>query len=271
MPRFSRFSRWYGAGPLHLLTMIGCLALAGYAAADLLPSNPVGIAVWLVAAVVGHDLILMPLYTLADRSALAVFRHHPPRQPDVPWINYLRVPVVLSGLLLLIWFPLIFRLPKRFTYTTTLSIDPYLWHWLAITGALFLLSATAYALRLRTARHRHPPRTRGKHEESRGKHSKPPTTEHPPPNNAPHQDDPRQDDPRQTGRSEDGPRQGDPRESGPREGRRSESGPRQGDPRESGPREGRRSESGPRQGDPRESDPREGDPRQSGPPWDLPS
>ena len=170
MPRFSRFSRWYGAGPLHLLTMIGCLALAGYAAADLLPGNPVGIAVWLVAAVVGHDLILMPLYTLADRSALAVFRHHPPRRPDVPWINYLRVPVVLSGLLLLIWFPLIFRLPKRFTYTTTLSIDPYLWHWLAVTGTLFLLSATAYAIRLRTARHHHPPRPRGKHEESPDKH-----------------------------------------------------------------------------------------------------
>jgi hypothetical protein len=147
-----RFLRWYGAGPLHLLTMLACLALAGYAAAELLPGNFVGIPVWLVGAVIGHDLILMPLYTLADRSAVAVFRHAPSQLPAVPWINYLRVPAALSGILLLIWFPLIFRLPTRFPATTTLSLSPYLWHWLAVTGALFLLSAAALALRLRKAR-----------------------------------------------------------------------------------------------------------------------
>ena len=147
-----RFLRWYGAGSLHLLTMAGCFALAGYAAAELLPNDAVGIPVWFVGAVIGHDLILMPLYTLADRSVLVVFRHRPPNLPAVPWINYLRVPVVLSGLLLLIWFPLIFRLPTRFPVTTTLSLDPYLWHWLAVTGALFLLSATAFALRLGAVR-----------------------------------------------------------------------------------------------------------------------
>jgi peroxiredoxin len=148
----SRLLRWYGASPLHLLTMIGSFALAGYAAAELLPVNPVGILVWLVAAVIGHDLLLMPLYTLADRSVLAVFRHRPLTLPAGPWINYLRVPVVLSGLLLLIWFPLILRLPGRFPASTTLPLNPYLWHWLAVTGALFLLSATTLALRLRATR-----------------------------------------------------------------------------------------------------------------------
>jgi hypothetical protein len=147
-----RFLRWYGASPLHLLTMLGCFALAGYAAAELLPGNAIGILVWLAGAVIGHDLLLMPLYTLADRSAMAVFRHRPARLPAVPWINYLRVPAALSGILLLIWFPLIFRLPTRFPATTTLSLDPYLWHWLAVTGALFLLSAVTLAVRLRTAR-----------------------------------------------------------------------------------------------------------------------
>ncbi len=145
-----RFPRWYGANPLHLLTMLGCFALAGYAAAELLPNNAVGIPIWLAGAVIGHDLILMPLYTLADRSVMAVFRHRRPSLPTVPWINYLRVPAALSGILLLIWFPLIFRLPARFPDTTTLSLDPYLWHWLGVTGALFLLSAAALALRLRT-------------------------------------------------------------------------------------------------------------------------
>ena len=145
-----RFLRWYGASPLHLLTMLGCFALAGYAAAEFVPNHAAGILVWFAGAVIGHDLILIPLYTLADRSAVAVIRHRPPRLPAVPWINYLRVPAALSGMLLLIWFPLIFRLPVRFPATTTLSLDPYLWHWLAVTGALFLLSAAALALRLRT-------------------------------------------------------------------------------------------------------------------------
>ena len=78
--------------------------------------------------------------------------------PAAPWINYLRVPAALSGLLLLIWFPLIFRLPRRFPVTTTLSLSPYLWHWLAVTGALFLLSAAALALRLRARRGPRPKR-----------------------------------------------------------------------------------------------------------------
>jgi hypothetical protein len=147
-----RFRQWYGAGPLHLLTLLACFALAGFAVAELLPSNFIGIPIWLIGAVIGHDLILMPLYTLADRSALAVFRHRRPQQPAVQWINYLRVPAGLSGLLLLIWFPLIFRLPTGFPRTTTLSLDPYLWHWLGVTGALFLLSAIALAVRLRMGR-----------------------------------------------------------------------------------------------------------------------
>jgi hypothetical protein len=155
------FLGWYGAGPLNLLTMLACFALAGFAVVELLPNNFIGIPVWLAGAVIGHDLILVPLYTLADRSVVAVFRHRPPQLPAVPWINYLRVPAALSGMLLLIWFPLIFRLPTRFPDTTTLSLDPYLWHWLAVTGALFLLSAAALALRLRSGRRKRKARTPG--------------------------------------------------------------------------------------------------------------
>jgi hypothetical protein len=146
-----RFARWYGANPLHLLALLACFALAGYAAARLVPDHPVGVAIWFLGAVVGHDLILVPLYSIADRSALAVARHRAPDLPAVPWINYLRVPVGLSALLLLVWFPLILRLHTHYQESTNLSPDPFLWHWLAVTGALFLLSATAYAVRLRAA------------------------------------------------------------------------------------------------------------------------
>jgi peroxiredoxin len=144
-----RLLRWYGANPLHLLALLGSFALAGYAAARLVPSRPLGVAAWFLGAVVGHDLLLMPLYALADRSAMAAIRHRAPRLPAAPWINYLRVPAGLSALLLLVWFPLILRLHTSYSASTTLSADPYLWHWLAVTGALFLLSAVMLALRLR--------------------------------------------------------------------------------------------------------------------------
>ena len=148
-----RLTRWYGANPLHLLALLGCFALAGYASAQLVKSHPLAVAVWFLGAVVGHDLLLLPLYSLADRSALAAIRHRSPRLPAVPWINYLRVPSGLSGLLLLIWFPLILRRGTQYHASTTLSPDPFLWHWLAVTGALFLLSAVMLALRLRRAPH----------------------------------------------------------------------------------------------------------------------
>ncbi|HEU5392668.1 MAG TPA: hypothetical protein VFV73_42935 [Streptosporangiaceae bacterium] len=145
-----RLLRWYGASPLHLLALLACFGLAGYAAARLVSSRPVAVLVWFGGAVAGHDLLLMPLYSLADRSAMAAIRHREPNLPAAPWINYVRVPVALSGLLLLIWFPLILRLRSPYHASTTLSADPYLWHWLAVTGTLFLLSAVAFALRLRS-------------------------------------------------------------------------------------------------------------------------
>jgi hypothetical protein len=80
---------------------------------------------------------------------VAAVRHREPQLPAAPWINYVRVPAALSGLLLLVWFPLILRLQSPYHASTTLSADPYLWHWLAVTGALFLLSAVAFAVRLR--------------------------------------------------------------------------------------------------------------------------
>ena len=151
-----RLLSWYGANPLHLLALLACFALAGYAAVRLVPSHPLGVAVWFLGAVVGHDLLLMPLYSLADRSAMAAIRHRAPALPAMSWINYVRVPAALSGLLLLVWLPLILRLHASYHASTTLSPNPYVWHWLAVTGTLFLLSAVMFALRLRAARPRPP-------------------------------------------------------------------------------------------------------------------
>jgi hypothetical protein len=149
-----RIAVHYGADPLHLLALLACFALAGYAASRVVGAGIwVGFAVWFVGAAIGHDLLFFPLYALADVAA----QRHPWRRRRPrgnvqwpPWINYLRVPAGLSGLMLLVWFPLILRRSDE-TYRKAVGLDtsPYLGRWLLVTGVLFAGSALAYALRLR--------------------------------------------------------------------------------------------------------------------------
>jgi hypothetical protein len=142
--------RHYGAGPLHLLSLLASFALAGYVASRILGSANWGwIVVWFAGAVIAHDLVLWPLYTLVDRSAIRAARRHPERLPPVPWINHVRVPAVISALLLSISFPLVLRLePRTYQAATGLTPSLYLDRWLLVTGVLFAASGVLYALRL---------------------------------------------------------------------------------------------------------------------------
>src|SRR5580698_5567372 len=65
----SRIRRWYGAHPLHLLALLAAFALAGYAVRAVVAAGQFrGFAIWFAVAIVGHDLLLFPLYSLADLS-----------------------------------------------------------------------------------------------------------------------------------------------------------------------------------------------------------
>ncbi len=147
--------RWYGSNPLHLLALIGCFALAGYAGLRLFDARPLAVAVWLFGAVLAHDLMLFPLYALVDRSVQGVLRHRPVPIPAVPWINYLRVPVLLSALLLLVYFPLILGYPPGYALITGMPLSVYFERWLLVTGVLFAISAVAFAVSLRRRRPAH--------------------------------------------------------------------------------------------------------------------
>jgi len=144
----------YGASPLHLLSLLACFALSAYAALQV-TGNPaaVRIGLWFLGAVIAHDLVLFPFYALADRSLTGLRRHRvaAPAQAKVPargTVNYLRAPALLSGLLLLVFFPLILRRSEG-PYGAASGLDeaPYLHRWLLITAALFLGSAVVLAVR----------------------------------------------------------------------------------------------------------------------------
>lgn len=142
------FRRWYGEGPLHLLLMAASLALAGYAGVRLLDGDTLLILVWFVGAALVHDLVLVPLYTSADR-ALRV-----PRARRSGAVGFVRVPVFLSGLLLLVWFPLIVGGSGRYELASGMSSGRFLGNWLLITAALFAVSALWFVLRTVRARRR---------------------------------------------------------------------------------------------------------------------
>lgn len=138
----------YGASPLHALAMVGCFTLAAYAALQLRSGRPIGVAAWFVGAALVHDLVLLPVYSLADRAARGALVHEDSPDRTRSRINYLRVPAFLSELLLLVFFPLILNQSRPYHDATGLPESPYLAHWLIITAALFAVSGLILTARI---------------------------------------------------------------------------------------------------------------------------
>ncbi|MGW5233925.1 hypothetical protein ACWEQU_16905, partial [Streptomyces nodosus] len=59
-----------GGGPLQLLLLVCSFALAAYAGVRLLADDWSGVALWFVGAALLHDLVLLPLYAIADRAVV---------------------------------------------------------------------------------------------------------------------------------------------------------------------------------------------------------
>ena len=137
-------------GPVALLALLASFVVAGYAGVRLLSGNPVGVGAWFVGSAVVHDLVLFPLYAGVDTALVTLLRRRPGLATvvGVPWLNHLRVPVVVSGVLLLVWSPLILRVPTAYQEASGLSAQPFLPRWLAVTAVLFAISAAILAVRV---------------------------------------------------------------------------------------------------------------------------
>jgi len=138
--------------------MAGASAFAGYLLTRMLnASHPIWLLIWLLGAIVAHDLVLFPLYSALDRLVAGRRgRARVARSNGLTWRNHIRVPAVISGTLLLIASPLVLRLSDRTYFAASgLHTSVYLWHWLLVTGCLFVGSALLYALRrVRRSEHR---------------------------------------------------------------------------------------------------------------------
>jgi len=148
-----RLWSWYGASPVHLAALLVGGALSAYAVTRVDSLEVlVQVGIWFVGTLLVHDLVLFPVYATADNVGAWVRRRRPGAGPRVPWVNHVRVPVFLSGLLLLAWFPLILRLSSGFERASNRATEPYLGRWLLVTGVLFAGSAALYLVRAVRAR-----------------------------------------------------------------------------------------------------------------------
>lgn len=155
-------ARLYGDHLFHFIVVVAALAVGAYTVSVLGVRNLFNptvwwqsIAVWFAVAVIGHDLILFPLYTLADRLLPRPRgpRAHcdgGPRSPSrrIPLTNYLRMPTMAAGLLLVMFLPGIIKQgAPTYHAATGLTQAPYLSRWLLLTATFYLASAIWYAVK----------------------------------------------------------------------------------------------------------------------------
>jgi hypothetical protein len=126
--------------PLLVLSHLALLPLCAWALLEILGGRSAQrIAIWLVACVIVHDLVVMPLYSGADRGL---------RRLAGGAVNYVRVPAALSLLMLVVfWGTIGERGERAYRATSGLTYDGHATRWLLVTAALFAGSAVLYLAR----------------------------------------------------------------------------------------------------------------------------
>jgi hypothetical protein len=154
----------YGDTPLHAIAVAVSFAIAAYGFLEVAQRpNALSFAIYFAGAIVAHDLIAFPVYSLlnavAGRATQTVGL-------DATTINYVRVPALLAAFAFVVWFPLILGLSNSLYVADTGHERPaYLERWLLLTAALFALSGLVYAIRRRV-------RSRGLATDPPGPHSR---------------------------------------------------------------------------------------------------
>lgn len=147
------FRRLYGAGPLHLVVLVGTLGVAGYAVVRLLAGEQASwlrIGVWFLAGVVVNDLVLNPLAAVLDGVLRSALRWLPDRPAAPTTINYIRVPALGAALTFLVFYPGIVRQGEPVVLGQSgLDQSPFLLRWVLLVVGMALVSALVFAVRAR--------------------------------------------------------------------------------------------------------------------------
>ena len=128
---------------MKVLAHLILLPIAGWALLTLLDFRAAdNVVAWLVAAVIVHDLIILPAYSGLDRLG---------RFAVGDAINYIRVPGGISLLMLLVfWSTIRGKGEGAYRNVSGLEYEGYVGRWLLVSAALFAISGALYLLRRRT-------------------------------------------------------------------------------------------------------------------------
>lgn len=137
--------RIYGGSPLHLLGHVVLIGVAAYALSIMFRSTfapePWNLVLWLLGGAVLHDLVLLPAYSAVNVGASRAWK-------SSPSINYVRVPTIISLVLLLVFLPRIANgQPQNFERALGHAPPDYLGRWLLVTALLFAGSLIVWAVR----------------------------------------------------------------------------------------------------------------------------
>jgi hypothetical protein len=150
-----RLRALYGAGAVNSVVVVLSFAIAGAAVAGWFqrPRDVATVLEWFAAAIVLHDLVVVPLYSLIDRLVLGVLPARVRRarhRTIVGRVNstpYLRIPALLSVLLFAVFFPVIFGLGAQTELSASgIAESGYLARWLIASGVMFALSGVAFVV-----------------------------------------------------------------------------------------------------------------------------
>jgi hypothetical protein len=127
----------YGSTAAHLVGHLALFGLTAYAVVQIFTLGAAfDVVVWLVAAVLFHDVVLWPLYS---GGALALG-------------NYVRIPLGLSLLLALVFAGTVTgKGGNAYRNASGVEYEGYLMRWLIVSAALFAVSAVVFAVRRRSA------------------------------------------------------------------------------------------------------------------------
>jgi len=137
----------YGGGPGHLLATLACFAIAAAAVVGWTqrPQDLHNVLLWFAGAILLHDLVFLPVYSLIDRFTIS-------RLPQRA-IGYVRVPLLIGLLVLAGTFPTVLGYGASSEHHASgIYEHGYLARWLLLCGALLALSALSYAARGRRVR-----------------------------------------------------------------------------------------------------------------------
>ncbi len=163
-PRVRRprsFRSAYGAHPIHLLLIVATAAVAGWAVSRWLQApTPVRLLVWFACALIGHDAVAAPVYSALDRLLVRVVggvSADDGLEDELVWwrraaVNHIRIPVLLSVLLLAMWYPLILsRSDATFFAASGRHLDRFTGNYLLVVAILFGGSLVLFMARLARA------------------------------------------------------------------------------------------------------------------------